>query len=52
MNNLDFDKFENAIHRTLKEYVLETPIEELRKLDWFSLNPDFYIEQDKHKKAA
>jgi len=38
--------FNKALHNTLGD---KTP-EELRQLDWFSLNPDFHIEQAKKKR--
>lgn len=45
-------EFERHLTRAFKKFLTETPIHELRKIDWFSSNADFYIEQDKQKKAA
>lgn len=45
-------ELERHLTRTFTEFLTDTPIHELRKIDWLSLNPDFYITQDRQKQAA
>jgi len=52
MNEQQYTELEIFFRDGLEKILTDKPIGELRKLDWFSLNADFYIEQDRQKKAA
>ncbi len=54
MNDLKLINLKNSLRNAFFEILNKKSVEELRKLDWTSLNPDFYIEQDENnnKKVA
>ncbi|SHE20174.1 hypothetical protein [methanotrophic endosymbiont of Bathymodiolus puteoserpentis (Logatchev)] len=45
-------ELERHLTKAFTEILTTTSIHELRKIDWLSSNPDFYIEQDQQKIAA
>jgi len=46
MSNEQFRILEKHLAASLAEVLSDKPLDELKKLDWLSLNPDFHIEQD------
>lgn len=45
-------ELERHLTKAFTEILTTTSIHELRKIDWLSSNPDFYVEQDQQKLAA
>ena len=52
MSHNDIEQLQSSLSRAFKEVLQDKSVEELRKLDWLSLNADFWIAQDKKKAAA
>lgn len=52
MNNKQFRALEDHLASSLKKALNNKPIDELKKLDWLSLNPDFHIEKSCQSRQA
>ena len=50
-NKIDFDLLNNKLTQALLECFEDMTIDELKKLDWLTLETDFFISKDQTKAA-
>ncbi len=52
MSNKQFSALEESLASSFKKVLSDKPLDELKKLDWLSLNPDFHIEKSRQSRRA
>ena len=50
-DNINFDIFTENIQEAISKTFESMPLDELKKIDWLTLETDFFIEKDKIKAA-
>ena len=49
---INYNKLSETLKTSFNKTFSQMTIEELKKLDWFTYETDFFIEKDKKKEAA
>jgi len=49
---INYQKLSAKIEKSFNKTFSQMTIEELKKLDWFTYDTDFFIEKDQKKKVA